>query len=253
MGDNVITAEGEATSRHDGLFRIGGLENVLFGFRSGRPNLTKGERAYAEVRRAIVTHALPAATPLDEATLLEFFGFGRTPLREALKRLSYEGLLVWRPHQAPMIRDIGWLELPSLYETRRLLEYQVAENAARHATAADIRQMEIIQQKLQEASGQGYAYEAVELDYELHSAIATASKNRFLAEASNTLNLQSLRVWYLAHQILGTSNVDKLHGRLVHAIATHDPALARALAAAHIDRSLERQRALQARGAVVPT
>lgn len=251
MRDQVTTTTSEPRSRHEGLFRIGGLENVLFGFRSGHPNLTKGERAYAEVRRAVVTHALPAATPLDEATLLDYFGFGRTPLREALKRLSYEGLLVWRPHQAPMIRDIGWLELPSLYETRRLLEYQVAESAARHATDGDILQMERIQQKLEEASRQGYAYEAVELDYELHSAIATASKNRFLAEASNTLNLQSLRVWYLAHQILGTSNVDKLHSRLVHAIAAHDPALAKALTAAHIDRSMERQRMLQARGAVI--
>lgn len=236
----------------DGVFRISGMEGILFGFRSNHLVLTKGERAYGEVRRAIVTHALPAGVPLDETTLLERFDIGRTPLREALKRLSYEGFLVWPPHQAPTIRDIGLFELPILYDTRRLLEYRIAECAARYASPEDIQRMETIRQMLETASRLGYVYEAVELDFALHSTIANSTQNRFLADASNTLNLLSLRIWYQAHRILGISNVDKIHSQLVDAISNHDIGTSRQLMEVHINRSIERQRELQRLGVTAP-
>lgn len=226
------------------LFRLDGLENLLFGFRSTRAYITKSERAYAAVRRAIVTHALPHGVPLDEAMLQHHFPVGRTPLREALKRLSYEGLLNWPPHQAPSIRDVGLYELKSLFETRRLIEYHVAGCAAERATADDILHMEMIRQKLAEAAGEGLIYEAVELDYALHAAIAEAAQNRFLVEASNNLNLQSLRLWFRAQRELGITNVDHMHTSLVRAISEHDVHTAQSLATMHIDSSVSRQQQL---------
>lgn len=221
-----------------------GLESVLFGFHTQRSYLTKSEQAYAAVRRAIVTHALPSSVPLDETMLFDHFPYGRTPLREALKRLSYEGLLLWTPHQAPMIRDVGLYEMQHLFKARRILEYEIATLAAERATRDDIDCMNMFRTKLADASRAGYVYEAVELDFALHSAIAVATKNRFLVEASNNLNLQSLRLWFRAQHQLGVSNIDRSHTDLVNAISRHDTQKALELTISHIDSSFERQQAL---------
>lgn len=209
-----------------------------------RQFMTKSQRAYAALRHAIVTHALPAGTPLDELTLLDRFPFGRTPLREALKQLSFEGLLFWPPRQAPVIRDIGFHEMRHLYETRHLLEPEIATLAAQRATAQDIDRIQLICDQLVEASHTGDVYESVELDYALHAAFARATQNRLLAEASDNLNLQSLRLWFRAQQGLGISTIHTSHIELVEAVRRGDADRARALAVEHIESSRRRQQLL---------
>lgn len=221
-----------------------GLDAVLFGFDAKWVNLTKGQQAYAAVRRAIVTHDLPSDIPLEESLLLEHFAFGRTPLREALKRLTHEQILTWPPHQAPRIRDIGLYEIQHLYAMRRLLECEIASLAANRATAADINRMNRFRDMLIEASEADRVYEAVELDFALHSVIALATQNRFLLEASNNLNLQSLRLWFRAQDQLGVSTIHHSHTELVDSIGRHDVNKALELTKDHIESSWERQQVM---------
>jgi len=245
---NTSEADSQTTMCEVPVF-MHGVESVLFGFNFRRSVLTKSQQAYALVRRAIVTHELPSNVPLDEGLLLEHFACGRTPLREALKRLSFESLLVWSPRQAPMIRDVGLYEMQHLYTTRRILEYEVAILAAERATDEDIERMNTFRTQLSEASQAGLVYEAVELDFGLHSAIARATQNRFLVEASDNLNLQSLRLWFRAQNEHGVFTIDKMHSELVSAISQHDTQRARELTAAHIDSSFSRQQLLTTGGA----
>jgi DNA-binding GntR family transcriptional regulator len=209
--------------------------------------MTKSQLAYAALRRAIVTHALPPAAPLDELTLLDLFPFGRTPLREALKQLSFEGLLFWPAHQAPVIRDISTHEMRFLFETRALLEPEVASLAAQRATTYDVAHLRSIRDRLVSASRTEKVYESVELDFALHAALARATQNRLLAEASNNLNLQSLRLWYRAQQGLGISTIHTSHSDLVEAVSSGDFTVARELAIAHIESSRSRQQLLLAK------
>lgn len=206
--------------------------------------LTKSERAYALVRRAIVNHDLPSGVPLEERMLLHHFQLGRTPIREALKRLSYEGMVHWTSHQAPVIRDVAIHEIYHLYETRRILETEIARLAAERADAEDIQRIAHIRSLLLDMCARNLVYESVELDYALHSTIARAAKNMFLAEASDLLNLQSLRIWYRAHKRLGLREVDRWHGPLVDAIRNHDRDLAARLISGHLDSSIARQQEL---------
>lgn len=209
-----------------------------------RRHMTKSQHAYAALRRAIVTHALPPAAPLDEFTLLDLFPFGRTPLREALKQLSFEGLLLWPPRQAPIIRDISTHEMRFLFETRQLIEPEIAALAAQRATSYDIAQIRDICDRLVDASHTDRVYESVELDYALHAAIARATQNRLLAEASDNLNLQSLRLWYRAQRGLGIRTIHKVHIDLVDAVSRGDAPTARDLAVEHIQSSRTRQQQL---------
>ncbi|HLU34211.1 MAG TPA: GntR family transcriptional regulator [Thermomicrobiales bacterium] len=206
-----------------------------------RRPLTKSQRAYASLRRAIVTHGLPSGIPLDEGMLLDRIPYGRTPLREALKQLSFEGLLVWSPRQAPAIRDIALHEIRHLYEMREFIEPQAAGLAAERATEDDKASMQALRDELVAVTSQGKVYEAVELDYALHASIARATQNRFLEEASVTLNRQSLRLWYRAQRAIGVENIHRSHSELVEAICTGDHKRAKALAVRHIETSRERQ------------
>lgn len=225
-------------------FLIHGLDEFQHHRGSAVRHLTKSQQAYAALRRAIVTHALPAGTPLDELSLLERFPYGRTPLREALKQLSFEGMLVWPARQAPSIRDIGLHEMRYLYETRELLEPKVAELAATRLTNADQHAIDSVSEQLVEASRNGLVYESVELDYALHACIAQATRNRFLAEANDKLNFQALRLWYRAQRALGVESIHLSHTALVSAIREGNAETARDLATRHIGTSWERQRIL---------
>lgn len=217
------------------------LIRTLLNLPASRMTFTKSQRAYVEVRKAIVTHSLPANTPLDESYLQSQFAVGRTPLREALKRLSHEGLLIWSAHQAPTVRDIGLHEMQSLYETRRMLEPTIAAMAARRATADDHKRIKACNETLIESSLSGDIYGSVESDFALHTAIAQATQNRFLADASIALNLQSLRMWYRNQTVHGIRTVHETHTDLVEAILKQRVELAESLAEGHIQSSWQRQ------------
>jgi DNA-binding GntR family transcriptional regulator len=225
-------------------FLVHGFDNVHIRPEHRRRYLTKSQSAYVRLRRSIVTHTLPAGIPLDEITLLDMFPFGRTPLREALKQLSFEGLLFWPPRQAPSIRDISMHEMRALYETRHHIETKIATLAATRATEDDLIRINALREKLIDASRRGHVYESVELDYALHAAIAESTQNRFLVEANNNLNLQSLRLWFRAQRSLGVSSIHLSHSHLVEAIRRHDPETARQLAEEHVFSSRDRQRIL---------
>lgn len=217
------------------------LLRTLLNLPASRATFTKSQRAYAEVRKAVVTHSLPANTPLDESYLQSQFSVGRTPLREALKRLSHEGLLIWTSHQAPTVRDVSMHEMQYLYETRRMLEPTIAILAARRATDADHERITSYNEALVDASKSGDIYRSVESDFALHNAIARATQNRFLAESSTALNLQSLRLWYRNQSVHGIRTIHKTHTALVGAIISGEEKIAEELAKAHIQSSLERQ------------
>lgn len=217
------------------------LIRTLLNLPASRTVFTKSQRAYADVRKAIVTHSLPANTPLDESFLLSLFPVGRTPLREALKRLAHEGLLVWTSHQAPTVRDVSMHEMQYLYETRRMLEPAIAVMAAQRATPQDIASIQSYSDDMVDASQTGDVYRSVESDFALHAAIARSTQNRFLAEASTALNLQSLRLWYRNQTTHGIKSIHETHTELVDAIFSRDTTRAESLARAHIQSSLNRQ------------
>lgn len=217
------------------------LIRTLLNLPASRTVFTKSQRAYAEVRKAIVTHSLPAGTPLDETYLISLFPVGRTPLREALKRLTHEGFLSWPSHQAPSVRDVSMHEMQYLYETRKILEPTIAVLAARRASPDDHERITACLTRLIESSEHDSIYESVEHDYALHAAVARATQDRFLAEASNQLNLQSLRLWYRNQMTHGVSNIHEMHSLLAESILARDEARAEMLATEHIAASLQRQ------------
>lgn len=202
---------------------------------------TKSDQAYVVLRRAIVQGDLPEDLPLEDAVLIERFGFGRTPLREAIKRLSDEQFINYPPHRTPYVRGIRVVELARLYEARHLLEEPVARLAALRAADEHVDGLARICDEIDEAVERDDVYESVELDHRFHLGVALATDNRFLSEAVDRLNCGSLRLWYLAHSRLGMENVNDDHREIQAAIKARDADWAADVVSRHIDKSYQRQ------------
>src|SRR5215213_2666743 len=94
------------------------------------------ERAYMELRDRIVTLHLPPGTVLREDELMAELGIGRTPLREAVKRLALENLLAVQPRRGTYVTDVDTAEIIHITEVRAELEGYAAELATRRMDAA---------------------------------------------------------------------------------------------------------------------
>jgi DNA-binding GntR family transcriptional regulator len=89
------------------------------------------DRAYADLRDSIVTLRLAPGTALREDELMRELGLGRTPLREAVKRLALEGLVEVRPRSGTFVTDVHAQDIVHIAELRAELEAQAARLAAK--------------------------------------------------------------------------------------------------------------------------
>jgi DNA-binding GntR family transcriptional regulator len=202
---------------------------------------TKTEQAYWVLRRAIVTGEFGDWAPLDEVELMSRIDVGRTPIREAIKRLANEEFVVWHPHRTPHVRTTSADDLASLYEARQIFEVTAARLAAERATPFDLETLETLSDQLDTAIANDTLYEVAELDYDFHLALASASHNRFLVEAISHLNFGSLRLWYRSYLHLGIDTINDHHREQLAAIRRRDGAVAVSIAQAHIEFFHERQ------------
>jgi DNA-binding GntR family transcriptional regulator len=206
-----------------------------------RASSTKTERTYWLLREAIVSGELQEDTALDDKELMSRFHVGRTPVREAIKRLALEEFVIWPSHRTPYVRTTGAYDLAQLYEARHIFEIPAARLAADRATDADLAQLEEHCDLLDKAIASRNMYEVAELDYDFHIGVAKASKNRFLVEAVSHLNCGSLRLWYQNYVQLGTDRISEDHRRALKALRRRDSEDAATACRDHIQFSHERQ------------
>lgn len=202
---------------------------------------TKADEAYVALRRAIVTGEVPSGEPLDEAELVRLTRTGRTPLREALKRLARDQFVLWPARKTPYVHAMSMEDVRSLYESRMLLEVPAARLAAGRATGPQFEEMQRCGDELCAAAVRGDVYGSIEADHALHIAITKGANNRFLTGAVDRLNCGSLRLWFVAHQRLGLERVPEDHQDIIDALRSRDADGAELAVRKHIQESFDRQ------------
>ena len=105
-------------------------------------------------------------------------GISRTPVREALRRLEGDGLLVSEPRFGMKVRDLGYTEILELYEAREALEMAAVEICATKISDIEISEIEILQQQMVASVNDPYLM--ANLNYAFHKALLNAGKNRYL-------------------------------------------------------------------------
>lgn len=179
-------------------------------------------KAYRTLEHMIVTLELAPASFVTEGALIERLGLGRTPVREAIQRLAWEGLLDVRPRAGIAIAPLhpgDWLRV---LDARRGVEVVLARSAARFVTreAADLFHDAAL--AMQKAVIAGNVLAFIQADKALDEALALAADNPFAARLAAPLQTHSRRFWFRYKADTGLVESAEHHVVLIRSILAGD-------------------------------
>jgi DNA-binding GntR family transcriptional regulator len=214
-------------ARYQGRFAAGDAGNALTKTPARRRsrateagNGTLTDRAYRELEEMIVTLQLAPGTVLSEQALSARLKIGRTPIREALQRLSRDGLIVIMPRRGIMVSEINLRLQLRLLEVRRELERLMARLAAERATPEERREFAEIAEAMLAAAADAEDIAFMRLDQRFNFLIATAARNEFARRSMGLMNALSRRFWYQHYQqVADLPLTAKLHAAVANAVA----------------------------------
>ena len=199
----------------------------------------------AQLRERIFSGELTPGMFLDEVRLAEQLKISRTPLREALKVLTAEGLVRHEPRRGCFVNEVTEQDLDEIFPVIALLEGRCAFEAAQHATDADLATLEDMHQKLSRHAKAKRINEYYDTNFAIHEAIIALAGNRWLAGVISDLR-----------KIVKLARLQQLHapGRLEQSLSEHlavfaalkarDPEGAEAAMRTHLSRQREALREL---------
>ncbi|MGW5615089.1 GntR family transcriptional regulator [Streptomyces sp. NPDC003877] len=201
---------------------------------AGEPSLA--ERAYRAVRDRLVMLEIRPGAPIHEEQLAQSLGVGRTPVREALKRLQYERLITTYPRRGTFATEVNITDLAHICEVRLELEPLAAARAARRATAADREVLTGLRARLSDPAPGRRDAELMQLDLEVHRAIYAAAHNPYLEDTLVRHGNLATRIWCLFLDRLPdmAGHVGE-HGPLIEAVVAGEPERAARLAREHVE------------------
>jgi DNA-binding GntR family transcriptional regulator len=193
------------------------------------------DRAYLAIRGLIVSLELAPGDPIREPDLTAQLGIGRTPVREALRRLALERLVEVYPRRGMFVTTVDVRDLARLCEVRAVLEPEAARLAAERATRPDLEEINaLIEELLDPRRRDDRAL--IDLDERIHRTIYRTSHNQLLEETLEWYYTHALRIWMLALDRTRTLQSAVLeHHDLLDAIARGNGERAGQLMRAHVE------------------
>ena len=159
---------------------------------------------------------------INEAELMEELGYGRTPVREALKKLQSEDLIAVRPRRGIFVSELAITDLAQIFEVRIELEALAAVLATQRITQEQLEKLKGLADQYLKSPHSGKD-KMIELDGKFHALIREATKNRFLISNLEYYYNLSLRIWYLALPQAASEDIDvKAHCDIYKEIAAGD-------------------------------
>lgn len=172
----------------------------------------------------IVTLQLPPGAVLSELVLSKRLDIGRTPIREALQRLSRDGLVNILPRRGILVSEINVRVQLRLLEVRRELERLMARGAAERATEDERQQFFAIAEGMREAAERADDLAFMRFDQQLNTLISAAARNEFASRSMGLMHGLSRRFWYQHYrETADLPRAARLHAEVAEAIARRDP------------------------------
>jgi DNA-binding GntR family transcriptional regulator len=193
------------------------------------------QRAYLELESQLVTLELAPGAVVSEQELCARTGLGRTPVREAIQRLSALGLLRILPRRGLLVSPIDGVAFLGLLETRRVLDRLVASLAARRAAPEQRAALKASAEAMAKAAAKGDLADYLRLDQTCDELLAAASRNPSAAQAAEPLHIHCRRFWFRHHHDADLGAAAARHGVLMKAVARGDEAAAAAASDALLD------------------
>lgn len=204
---------------------------------------TGSARVYAQLRQDILRVVLAPGAPLDELGLGERFQLSRSPIREALVRLSGEGLVNILPNRSTIVAPLDLNELPQFLDSLDLYQRVTTRSAAHFRTEIDLEEIveaeRIYEEKTRLSLETGDSVPMIDSNYNFHMSIARAGKNRYFTNFySRVLNdgRRMLHYHFEFQRLDPEMSVEKLgsgHQQMIDAIRRRDGNAAEQVAHEH--------------------
>ena len=197
-----------------------------------RPHSVR-EAAYTHLRGSILAGSLPPGARISEPGLAEQLGISRTPVREALQRLSQEGLVELLPGKGARVRILSADEAREVYEVRALLEAEAAALATQNASAAELIALKKQLDLLNSLPVDDYLRQ-MQVDFDFHTALVEAAHNRTLARIYADLRSSLTLIRSFQQTLSQHPKTRQQHETIVEALLARDPEKAARAAREHV-------------------
>ena len=189
------------------------------------------------LRRAILRGELVPGQRLMEIRLADQMGVSRTPVREAIRKLELEGLVVMVPRKGAEVAHISGKNLRDVLEVRRALEELAGELACERMTAEDFKKLEQANHKFASVLDSDDITVLGQADEEFHGLIYQATDNDRLVQMVNHLREQMYRyrIEHLKNKSQRTVLLQE-HQDIMRALAARDVEAVRRAIRAHINK-----------------
>ena len=188
------------------------------------------------LRDAIINGDLEPGERLIEITLADTLGVSRTPVREAIRELENEGLVVMTPRKGAEVARISNKDLTDVLEVRRVLEVLAMELACEKITEEELAHLEANLNDFDACTSNGTPTELSSLDENFHEIIYHSTGNKRLIQILNNLRKQMYRYRFV--YIKGLSHIKTLHSEhseILDALKKRDKEKSVAAILKHID------------------
>ena len=194
------------------------------------------EVVFENIRKAIIEGVLKPGERLMEIQLSEQLGVSRTPVREAIRMLELEGLVVMLPRKGAYVANISKKDLMDILEVRVRLEGLAAYCATDRMTKDHIKKLETISKELEEAVYKNDVETMLAKDEEFHTLIFEATGNKRLISMMINIweTVYRFRLMYMSDYSSAVNIVDE-HKKIIEAFKKGKANLAEKLAKEHIE------------------
>ena len=193
-----------------------------------------GDEVYAALRKMIVQGRLAPGGKIVEGDLAARLGVSRTPVREALQHLEYEGWVVLQPGHSPRVVPLTTKKVEEIYPLIAVLEGLAVHQGMKHLTEADLERMEQLTAAMEQHGRRGDVEQMLAADAEFHAVLHQRSQNEQLQRMAHDLRgqLERLEYTYFSEPTVLEGSL-KRHRKLVQLLRRGDVRVAR--------RAIERQ------------
>ena len=160
------------------------------------------EEAAEQLRRLILLGTLPPGDAVPERELADRLGISRTPIREAIRLLTMEGLLEISPTRRPRVANPTFEDIGKTMMVMAAIEPLAGEQACQHATDTELSRVVEFHEKMLEISDGGDPLEFFDLDMALHQAIVAAAHNSVLEDTHRQINSMLWRARFMSSRRL---------------------------------------------------
>lgn len=194
------------------------------------------EIVFEEIREMILKGEFEPGTRLMEIELAEELGVSRTPVREAIRKLEREGLVVIEARRGAYVSEISLKDTIDILELRSTLEGLAAELAAQRMTQQEKDRLYLIEKEFDDAVKEKDVKKMIECDTKFHHTIFEGSGNGRLIKMVESLQELVLRFRYIYYKdFKRAEEMPSEHMNIYNSIVSGDPERAREYAYNHID------------------